>query len=126
MLAAGPAAARTLLAALACACSAATPKVADPTAAQKGSSMSTLMASQRFTRDCQDDLDAARTLLAQIKSVRERTVESVLEPYNRVLMHLGGALGRSELIAEVHPDAELRAAAEDCTRQGAKLDRERL
>src|SRR5215471_1926858 len=85
-----------------------------------------LSASERFTRDCQDELDAARALLAEIKAASRRTVDTVLEPYNRLLMHLAGAFGRSELTAEVHPDAEMRAAAEETTKLGAKLDRERL
>src|SRR6266702_6998456 len=72
---------------------------------------SSLKPHERFTEDCQDDLAVARELLARAKAGPTRTVATTLELYNELLIHLGGARNRSELIAEVHPDADMRNAA---------------
>ena len=83
-------------------------------------------AHEDFVRSCRSDLDEARRLLAAVKAAGEPSVASVLEPYNQALVLLGGIFARSELMAEVHPDAAMRDAAEGCTRGAAKVDRDRL
>ena len=77
---------------------------------------------ERFIQSCEADLATARARLAEIKAVGQ----NVLERYNDLLVLLGGIFGRSELVAEVHPDAAMRDAAETCTKEAARLDRDRL
>ena len=81
---------------------------------------------ERFVAGIAADLAAAKTRIAAIKAAPARTVESVLEPYNEMLMLLGGAAARCELVAEVHPDAAMRDAAEASVKEAAKIDRDRL
>src|SRR5262249_40198129 len=40
-----------------------------------------------------------------------------------MLILLGGAAARCELVAEVHPDAAMRGAAEAAVKEAAKIDR---
>jgi thimet oligopeptidase len=80
----------------------------------------------QLTEACRADLAEASRLLGVLKAAAERSVATVLEPYNQVLILLGGVFARSELIAEVHPDAAMRDAAETCTKEAAKVDRDRL
>ena len=49
-----------------------------------------------------------------VKAAGERTVENTLEPYNRMRMLAKRIQAPSELLQEVHPDANLRQAAEQC------------
>src|SRR5262249_10850672 len=77
---------------------------------------------ERYTEECRQDLTAARELLARVKAGGP----AALDAYNDALIHLMGPQARSELMAEVHPDAQMRAAAEDCTKEAAKVDRDRL
>jgi thimet oligopeptidase len=58
-------------------------------------------------------LAAAQKTLDRLLAVRgERTVENTLKPYDDVLVQLNAAGYQSNLIANVHPDDALRAAAE--------------
>jgi thimet oligopeptidase len=63
---------------------------------------------------CRARIDAAKLLLEQILSVPgPRTVEDTLDPYNALVIQLGNANMKAGLLAEVHPDAALRAVAEE-------------
>lgn len=58
-------------------------------------------------------LDDARTLLARLKDGTARSATEVLDLWNDADIAISTASSASHLLAEVHPDAELRAAAED-------------
>jgi thimet oligopeptidase len=81
---------------------------------------------ERYTHECRQDLAAARELLARVKAGGARSIAATLEPYNDALIHLSNAAARSELMFEVHPDADMRAAAEACTKEAARVDQDRL
>jgi len=60
----------------------------------------------------------------------DRTIKNTLVPYNEMMMHVDASLYDSELLANVHPDAEVRTVAEESGQQAQKfltdlkLDRE--
>ena len=58
-------------------------------------------------------LDDARALVATLKDGTPRTTAEVLALWNDADVALGSASAAAHLLAEVHPDAELRAAAEE-------------
>jgi thimet oligopeptidase len=67
--------------------------------------------------ECHGAIDAAKALLALILvAPAPRTVESTLEPYNRLAIHLGNAYQKAALLSEVHPDPAIRATAEQCVK----------
>jgi thimet oligopeptidase len=69
---------------------------------------------ETFLDECRGAIDAAKSLLAQILAAGgERTVENTLAPYNMLTICLGNAFQRAALLAEVHPEATFRAAAEE-------------
>jgi thimet oligopeptidase len=71
-----------------------------------------------FLEECRAHIDAAKDLLAQIlAAVGPRTLESTLEPYNGIAIHLGNAGQKAALLSEVHPDPSFRAAAEQCVKE---------
>jgi len=71
-------------------------------------------------RTAEEMIDSAQLHLAQAERLRQqiltvsgqRTIENTLEPLNELYMHLGAAAAESDLFEAVHPDAEVRAAAE--------------
>lgn len=70
-----------------------------------------------FLDDCHGHIDAARTLVGQILASKDaRTVQSTLEPYNTLSIHLANAGQRASTMSQVHPDAAFRAAAEQCVK----------
>jgi Zn-dependent oligopeptidase len=65
-----------------------------------------------LTAACRGGLEAARAALAEIHAARgPRTVADTLAPYNRLLVEAGNAANTAGLLAETHPDADLRDAA---------------
>ncbi|MFS0701375.1 M3 family metallopeptidase [Cellulomonas sp. 179-A 4D5 NHS] len=58
-------------------------------------------------------LDDARALLARLKDGTARTAAEVLDLWNDADVAIATASSAAHLLAEVHPDAELRAAAEE-------------
>ncbi len=78
-----------------------------------------------FLDECRGRIDAAKALLAQILAVGgTRTVDDTLEPYNELAIHLGNAGMKAALLAEVHPDAAFRAAAEECVKDVSSVQTE--
>ncbi len=70
-----------------------------------------------FLDECHGHIDAARTLVAQILASKDpRTVDSTLEPYNTLSVHLANAGQKAGTYSQVHPDAAFRAAAEQCVK----------
>ena len=58
-------------------------------------------------------LAEAQRALDQMLSVEgKRTIDNTLQPYDQTLMLVDGASYQTDLIQNVHPDAEMRAAAE--------------
>ena len=70
-----------------------------------------------LTERVQRRLDAARTDLEELLGVRApRSIENGLTLYDRILVHLDAAGCEPALLERVHPQAEVRAAAEEATR----------
>lgn len=68
---------------------------------------------ESLSHEVQSDLTAAQKLLDQVLAVQgERTVENTLEPLNEVSIQIDNAASKSSLMENVHPDADVRAAAE--------------
>ena len=66
----------------------------------------------RLTVGVHEQLAWVQALRTQIYSVAgPRTVENTLVPYQQLLMHLDAARGRSQVLQDLHPDADVRAAA---------------
>ncbi|HEX8792673.1 MAG TPA: M3 family metallopeptidase [Polyangiaceae bacterium] len=70
-----------------------------------------------FLDECHGHIDAARALVAQILASKDpRTVQSTLEPYNTLSIHLSNAGNKAGTLSQVHPDPAFRAAAEQCVK----------
>lgn len=79
-----------------------------------------------FLADTVDaSLAAARSHLATLKDGTERTTEQVLDLWNESDVALGRGSMAAHLLAEVHPDPELRAAAEAGAQAAEDLATER-
>jgi thimet oligopeptidase len=74
-----------------------------------------------YTSSCRADLAEARKDLDIIRSAATKSVETVLNPYDRVLTVLDRWSSRSGLYSEVHPDAKMRGAAETCVKESSAL-----
>jgi thimet oligopeptidase len=72
-------------------------------------------------KGCEQRIKAAQALLEQILATKgPRTPKSTLEPFNRLLTELDRTLPLAELIANVHPEKEVRSAAEACEQRAKK------
>jgi thimet oligopeptidase len=70
-------------------------------------------------------LDKARKAIEQMLAAEgERTIENTLAPYDEALIQLDAAGAQSETIAEVHPDENLRSAAEKISQKVSALSTE--
>src|SRR5262245_57905438 len=112
------------------ACSSTTPKVA-PTAPAKATeiakvSLPAMKPHEVYRNQCSDDMAAARAKVKQTIAAKDRTVDGTLAPYNDAILLLRDAGARSELFGEVHPDADYRAAADDCTKEVERVAQEIL
>lgn len=75
-------------------------------------------AAETFLEECRATLAKAQGLLPQVKAAdAPRTVEGTLLPYNQLLIHMRQSGARAGLIAEVHPDADVRDAARTCEQE---------
>ncbi|HEX8185663.1 MAG TPA: M3 family metallopeptidase, partial [Blastocatellia bacterium] len=64
-------------------------------------------------KEMDERLAEAQRALDQMLSVEgKRTIDNTLQPYDQTLMLVDGASYQTDLIQNVHPDAEMRAAAE--------------
>jgi thimet oligopeptidase len=80
---------------------------------------------EAFLDECRGAIDAAKGLLAQILAAGgERTVENTLAPYNAITIRLGNAFQQAALLAEVHPEATFRAAAEEGVKEVSSFQTE--
>ncbi len=80
---------------------------------------------------CKKHLDAAKSIRDRVASpAEERDKENTLQPINDILIEVDAVLPMSELISNVHPQKEVRDAAEKCLKEAKKfytkltLDRE--
>jgi thimet oligopeptidase len=74
-----------------------------------------------FNNDAAEHLAWAKAYRSRIvEADGPRTIENTLVPYNQMMMHLDAASSESNLFARVHPDAQVRAAAEESERAVAK------
>jgi thimet oligopeptidase len=65
--------------------------------------------------------DAIERMTAAAAAEGRRTVENTLAPYDEAMLHLDAAASQSELMQEVHPNAEFRAAAEKLSQKASAL-----
>jgi thimet oligopeptidase len=70
-------------------------------------------------------LDDARALLARLKDGTSRTATEVLDLWNDADIAIARGSSAAHLLSEVHPDAELRAAAEERAQAAEDLVTER-
>ncbi|MBI2848156.1 MAG: Zn-dependent oligopeptidase [Chloroflexi bacterium] len=79
-------------------------------------------------RETSERLDAAQAIRKRMIAVEgKRTLENTLLPYDDILIEIDRVLGLSELIANVHPGAAIREAAEKSQQQaGSYLNSLRL
>ncbi len=76
-----------------------------------------------FRQTCEDSLAEARGLFEQMEqSPDTKSVESLLVPLNDLFVKLDLGANKSSLYAVVHPDEEIRTAAEECEQGFSKLD----
>lgn len=95
------------------ACPAQTPPVDDGAAAKttpQGDEMNT--AAREFAAQCKNHLDEAQRALEKIFEADDGL--EVLEQYNRLSIQIDNALARSSLVANTHPDKDMRETAEKC------------
>ena len=69
----------------------------------------------QFAADCQKSLEEARAAIAKLKSSRDR--EQILAAYDSATAALGNNASRANLASNVHPDPQVRQAAERCEQQ---------
>lgn len=70
---------------------------------------------------CKDGLAAIEKIRGQVKAEKTHTVASTLEPYNDMLLEIDRTEGMMSLMANVHPEKEVRTAAEACEQDLEKL-----
>jgi thimet oligopeptidase len=71
------------------------------------------------------ELDTARTVLERLKDGAARSAQQVLDLWNDSDVALGNARSLASLLAEVHPDREVRAKAEQAEQEVTKALTER-
>jgi len=96
--------------------------VATPPSVQVGASNAPfwtgLSDAASFTRAMDARLaDARRSLDRLLAAPTPRTIANTLQPYDDVLLELDAVGSQAELIQSVHPDARVRAAAEDISQK---------
>jgi thimet oligopeptidase len=99
-----------------------------PAAAKGGPSTSASPAkpvspeARRLLDECAKELAAAKAALtALLAPSTPRTIEGTLSPFNALLIHLDNAEGPAGLLSNVHPDVQVREAAERCERDVASF-----
>jgi len=71
-----------------------------------------------FTKLMDDQLALARKSLDQLLAVKgTRTIENTLVPYDEIQLHLDVVSSQASLLEAVHPDSQLRDAAEKATQK---------
>jgi thimet oligopeptidase len=79
-------------------------------------------AASEYKKESQACLETARAGLAQLEALQQPyTVVTVLEPLNELWQVIDRGLNRAGLYRNVHPDAEVRAAADGAEQDFSKL-----
>src|SRR3990172_10784768 len=75
----------------------------------------------QFGNDAAEHLAWAKAYRTRIvEADAPRTIENTLVPYNQMMMHLDAASSDSNLFARVHPNEQVRSAAEESEQAVAK------
>jgi thimet oligopeptidase len=75
-----------------------------------------------YERECKADIAKAQALFDSLQKVTgDRTLATVLEPFNDLWMALDKGLNSAGLMRNVHPDATLRGVAETCEQELSKI-----
>ena len=70
---------------------------------------------EQFTALCEQDMATARAQATALKGMDpKKDGRAILKAYDTVTVAIGGAMSRSSLTREVHPDAAMRDAARAC------------
>lgn len=73
-------------------------------------------------KECRDQIAQSNKLLQDILAVKgEHNERNTLVPYNEMMIALGNAAAKSDLMAQVHPDKTVQSAGETCTQEVNKL-----
>lgn len=77
---------------------------------------------ERFAAECREGLNAAKAQLPALLAVGGlRTEENLLEPYNQMLLSIERSSATAGLMDAVHPEEEIREAAQACQQETAAL-----
>jgi len=76
---------------------------------------------QSFQKECRHELKSTQKLLAELEDQSADGNPDVLEQINNLDMMLDKSLGKSSLYRNVHPNAEVRAAADECQQRYVNL-----
>lgn len=79
-------------------------------------------AAQTYEAECKVVVEKAKAGLANLEKISgDKTVASVLNPLNDLWMVIDRGLNQAGLYREVHPDADLRTAADACEQELQKV-----
>ncbi len=77
-------------------------------------------AAEVFLIECRANLTTAKQMLPDIVAAAgDRTVDNTLAPLNALYTELANAAAKASLYSEVHPDAEVQAAARTCEQEAS-------
>ena len=80
------------------------------------------LAAADFRQTCEDSVAEARGLFEQLEQSSDtKSLESLLVALNNLFVKLDLGANKSSLYAVVHPDEEIRTAAEECEQEFSKL-----
>ncbi len=75
-----------------------------------------------FAAECDAALARVRADFHALQVAQgDKTVTTIIEPLNQIELRLGDAYQRAALFEAVHPEADVRAAAEACSRRASSL-----
>lgn len=78
-------------------------------------------AAQAFQKECRSDLKDTQKLFGKLEDQDANGDLNILSQINELDMMLDKSLGKSSLYRNVHPDAEVRAAADECQQRYINL-----
>ena len=88
---------------------------ASPAEPKLGAARALTVPPGQFAADCQKSLEEARAAIANLKSNRDP--EKILAAYDSATAALGNNASRANLASNVHPEPQVRQAAEQCEQQ---------
>jgi Zn-dependent oligopeptidase len=82
-------------------------------------------AAEVFLIECRAGIETAKHMLPDVvAAVDARTIDNTLVPLNKLFIEVSNSLELAGLYSEVHPDAEVQAAARTCEQEGSAFTTE--